>query len=65
MSFFNHDATAKEQLPGAVGSAITVPPAPPAIVQAYIPRRVKRRPPLDIDLLLALEAYLQMKSNAT
>jgi len=65
MSFFNHDATAKEQLPGVVGSAITAPPAPPTIVQTYIPRRVKRRPPLDIDLLLALEAYLQMKSNAT
>ena len=65
MSFFSGDVVAKEQLPGAVGSAITAPPAPPTIVQTYIPRRVKRRPPLSTDLLLALEAYLQMKSNAT
>ena len=69
MSFFSGDVVAKEQLPGAVGSAATVPPVvpPPSLARGGFVH--KRKTPLLLsitpqgDILVTIPLKIESSQN--
>jgi len=65
MSFFSSDVVAKEQLPGAVGSAMAAAPAPvlptPGFGTPAFRRRIRKKQRLPTTLLEQFHEYLTMK----